>query len=188
MRRKILDAAMALFREGGADAVTMRAVASRIDYSPATIYLYFKGKEAILGELRDMGYGILVGRLREIWDHDPPAERLRRLGRDYLRFARCNPRLYELMFLTEKSGPCPADAVNCERERFSEFCAFVQSSLSAPARGRLQVEVAALGVWAVCHGLAMLIVREEKLEFLPAEGRAEAIDEALDFILERINS
>ncbi len=42
LRREILDAASRLFVEEGHERVTMRRLAERIEYSPTTIYLYFR--------------------------------------------------------------------------------------------------------------------------------------------------
>src|ERR1700751_6037572 len=45
LRSRILDAARELFAEQGYDAVTMRGIAERIEYSPTAIYFHFKDKE-----------------------------------------------------------------------------------------------------------------------------------------------
>ena len=42
LRQLILDAARELFVEEGYDAVTMRRIAEKIEYTPTTIYLHFK--------------------------------------------------------------------------------------------------------------------------------------------------
>ncbi len=47
-RRKILDAALALFREKGYDDTTMRAVAERAGVSLGNAYYYFDSKESLL--------------------------------------------------------------------------------------------------------------------------------------------
>ena len=41
-RQAILTAAQHLFNEQGFEKVSMRNIAEAIEYSPATIYLYFK--------------------------------------------------------------------------------------------------------------------------------------------------
>ena len=47
-RRRIIDAAVALFAEQGIDATTMDEVARRADLSVATVYNYFGSKTALL--------------------------------------------------------------------------------------------------------------------------------------------
>jgi AcrR family transcriptional regulator len=63
-RRKILDAARELFALDGYDAVTMRAIADRIEYTPTAIYFHFRDK------------GELIERLCSGWAHRP-SSRLR---------------------------------------------------------------------------------------------------------------
>ncbi len=59
LRRAILDAARELFVAEGYDAVTMRKIADRIEYSPTTIYLHFKDKDEILLCLSEEGFTLL---------------------------------------------------------------------------------------------------------------------------------
>ena len=51
IRTKILDAARDLFARDGVEAVTMRAIARRIEYTPTTIYHHFRDKHTLLVEL-----------------------------------------------------------------------------------------------------------------------------------------
>ena len=48
-RRQILDAALALFREHGFEATTIRDIASRAGLSLGAAYYYFHSKEALVG-------------------------------------------------------------------------------------------------------------------------------------------
>jgi AcrR family transcriptional regulator len=50
----ILDEAMKLIIAEGYDNITMRKIADKIEYSPTTIYLYFKDKSEILYSLLNM--------------------------------------------------------------------------------------------------------------------------------------
>jgi AcrR family transcriptional regulator len=47
-RQRVLEAAMALAREGGYDAVQMRDVAARADVALGTVYRYFTSKDQLL--------------------------------------------------------------------------------------------------------------------------------------------
>ena len=49
-RRKIVSAALALFKQHGFDAVTMEQIAAQADIARGTLYNYFPVKEAILSE------------------------------------------------------------------------------------------------------------------------------------------
>jgi AcrR family transcriptional regulator len=47
MRDLILNVATEMFIEEGYDKTSIRKIADKIEYSPATIYLYFKDKDEI---------------------------------------------------------------------------------------------------------------------------------------------
>ena len=55
-RTRILDAARELFAAEGYEAVTMRRIAERIEYSATAIYFHFKDKEALVKELCDVDF------------------------------------------------------------------------------------------------------------------------------------
>jgi AcrR family transcriptional regulator len=64
---EILDAAMTLLDEGGAQAATVRGIAARVGVAPNAVYTYFPDKAAVLAALADR----LLGDV----DHDVFADR-----------------------------------------------------------------------------------------------------------------
>lgn len=55
-RRSILEAAMALIRERGVDAVSLRHVAEQVETGPASLYAYFEGRDVLLDNVLDAVY------------------------------------------------------------------------------------------------------------------------------------
>lgn len=53
IKRTLIEAAKALFVEGGLEAVTMRSVASRAEVAAMTPYTYFKNKSDLLWHIRN---------------------------------------------------------------------------------------------------------------------------------------
>lgn len=101
LRRAILDAARELFAEQGFEAVSMRKIAEKIEYSPTTLYLYFQDKREILSALIVEGFELLRARVGGMHIADP-MERLRVCLHCYIAFAFEQPHYYALMFqLTE---------------------------------------------------------------------------------------
>ncbi len=49
----ILDVALRIVREEGVDAVTMRRLATELDTGPASLYVYFSGRDALLNAMLD---------------------------------------------------------------------------------------------------------------------------------------
>ncbi len=55
----ILDVALRIVREEGLDAVTMRRLATELDTGPASLYVYFSGREALLNAMLDRVGGMV---------------------------------------------------------------------------------------------------------------------------------
>src|SRR5262249_360735 len=100
LRVRILDAARELFAELGYDAVTMRKIAERIEYSPTPIYFHFKDKARLLPELCELDFAALAHEFRKIAKEKDPIERLRKIGHAYVGFGIDYPNHYRLMFMT----------------------------------------------------------------------------------------
>src|SRR6266581_2790999 len=86
LRRKILDTARQMFVSEGYDAVSMRKIAPKIEYSPTAIYLHFKDKEALFAELCSSDFRRLAQTFSSIAEVKDPVARLRRIGQTYLGF------------------------------------------------------------------------------------------------------
>ena len=106
LRQKILDEAIATVRTEGVPGLTMRSLARRLGYSPATLYLYFQSKEELLTEVARVGFRELFGRLEPALGTRSPARALETGTRAYLDFAAANPEIHALMF---RLGGEPAD-------------------------------------------------------------------------------
>jgi AcrR family transcriptional regulator len=93
-RRQILDAALAIADEQGLDAVTMRAVAARVEVTAMALYPHVRSKEDLLDGL--------VGRLLAELSLPDPAkpwpDRLREIARSARDTARRHPAVMPLLF------------------------------------------------------------------------------------------
>jgi AcrR family transcriptional regulator len=99
IRQAILSAARQIALQDGWQAVTIRRVADRIEYSPPTIYEYFASKEDILLELYMEGFRQLAVTLQvardSVQDHQ---ERLLNMADAYWDFAMEHLELYQVMY------------------------------------------------------------------------------------------
>src|SRR5215471_10121676 len=82
-RELILDAARELFAHEGYDAVTMRGIAEKIEYSPTAIYLHFADKDTLIHELCVADFQALAAAFQPIARVPDPIERIKRTGRAY---------------------------------------------------------------------------------------------------------
>jgi len=97
-RNQILDAARALLFEKGLHATSINQIAKQAELGVGTIYFYYKNKEEIFADLQEEGLEILFARIIKTANLDlPPDEKLRRIGRQYIRFSQENRNYYDII-------------------------------------------------------------------------------------------
>ncbi len=183
MRANILEAAKDLFAEDGFQNVSIRKIAEKIEYSPATIYLYFKDKDAILFDLHNEGFRKLFVRQRESVKLKDPVKRLKALLEGYLEFALAEPEYYDLMFML--FTPLPKILETAEwrygRRAFRMLTTTVKECQSRGLFKGTSVDSAALGLWGSVHGIAALLIRK-RVSMLPEETLPDSAREALQML------
>jgi AcrR family transcriptional regulator len=98
MRDKILAAALRVFAEQGYDRVSMRKIAALIDYSPTTIYRFFKNKEELLQTIAAGTFGGLTAKfdLVKAEGGADPLATLKALVREYMIFCLQHPDMFRM--------------------------------------------------------------------------------------------
>lgn len=98
-RANILDAALDIVKEDGWQALSMRKIADKIEYTAPIIYEYFANKDGILIELTRVGNGILLRALKAAQaKHETAEKQLAAMWHAYWDFAFEYKELYKLMF------------------------------------------------------------------------------------------
>ncbi|MFI7110041.1 TetR/AcrR family transcriptional regulator [Nonomuraea sp. NPDC050227] len=138
---QIVAAARELVEAGGADALTMRALAARLGIRAPSLYKHFPDKSAVEAELIAIALAELAAVLERA-EHDGGGEGLAALGRAYRAYALGHPHLYRLM----SAGPLPRDLLP----------AGVEERAALPLVRIVRGEAAARAVWGLAHGLVML--------------------------------
>lgn len=104
LQAAIVAAALALFKQGGAEAITMQALAKALGRSAMSLYRYFDSKAAVLQELWRVAYSECLLAMRARVDaQKTPAERHRALLESFLDFWESRPDYYQLVYRT--AGP-----------------------------------------------------------------------------------
>ena len=98
LRQEILNAALRVFAEQGYRKVSMRKIAALIDYSPTTIYRFFRNKEELLRTIAAETYRDLSARFEEIKAEgsDNPVVLLKTLICEYIVFCVERPDMFSL--------------------------------------------------------------------------------------------
>lgn len=162
LRKQILDAARTLFVERGIDAVTMREIAKKINYSATTLYHYFADKEALLQAVCDEDFLALATGLNEAMQLTDLKAVIEAMITSYARFAVQFPNHYRLMFMTPRA-PCNQDITqiqqgNTEQDAYAQLKSVVQNAFDAGLfRPELNdFELIAQTLWAGIHGVCSL--------------------------------
>jgi AcrR family transcriptional regulator len=190
LRNRILDAARELFVRDGYDAVTMRRIAERIEYSPTAIYLHFADKDELVRQLCAHDFAVFAAQFAKLGRVADPLERLRRAGHAYIDFALAHRNAYRLLFMTPPANGASA-AGGAPAEQAYAFLA--RTAAEAIAAGKLRkdlgdAELVAQTSWAGVHGVAALHIAvgdDPKLPWRPVARRARAMIDTLIHGFER---
>lgn len=164
LKELILSAAKELFVEKGIEQTTIRNIAEKIDYSVGTVYTYFKDKNDILHDLHSQGFIELRGCFQELNEIHNPMDRLRSMGKIYIKYALENTEMYDLMF--NLKAPIEfLDKTNNEEwnEGKATFGVLQTTVNECMENGHFkghQLEPLSFMIWSLVHGMCCLQIRE----------------------------
>jgi AcrR family transcriptional regulator len=170
LRRALLDAGMALAREGGPAAITLREATRRAGVAPNAAYRHFASQQALLQSVRAAALqGVAESMENALADlptnlsaADHARASVRAVGTGYLRFAQAEPGLFRTAFAVSdkliQATPEVPTAGPGGRNPYELLCDAVDLLVASgvmPAARRPGAEILA---WSAVHGLAMLVV------------------------------
>lgn len=165
LQETLLDTAEALLEQAGVEGVALRELARAAGVSHNAPYRHFPSREALLVALATRGFKRLADALEPLEAALPGAGRLLAIGQRYLTFAAAGPRLYQLMF---GAHLVRADHPALQAAAIRAFNVLHRPGPGMPGESR----AAAVGAWALVHGLAQLMVDRQL-------NREEALSDAL---------
>ena len=153
-KEEIVRAALKVVREKGIDAVTAREVARALGVSPRPIFTYYETMEQLRNDVYELAkeeYRAYVE--RGLADPVP----FRAVGQQYLLFAREEPELYKLLFLTK-----PGSVSGGAQEALAFSQDLVRNSLMDFYRiDENTADCYYRNLWLVAYSFATLIVTGE---------------------------
>lgn len=149
----IIRAAMDILESEGIDGISMRKIASRIEYSPPVIYACFQNKDALTDRLISIGFGKLLRQVSgNVPDSAHPLLQLEYMFFNYIEFALENKPLYLLMSRRMIEKP----AGNKTESLAEEFAAFFKTEIQrlVPVKKNpVEVEHMYYGMLSLVHGI-----------------------------------
>jgi AcrR family transcriptional regulator len=187
LRNALIEAAVALVREDGPDAIVLREAARRVGVTANAAYRHFDGLPDLIEAVRQAGYAALsesmlseLATLESTGDTATDAIfRLRAIGRGYIHFALAEPGLFALAFNQSKpSEYVPADPADASWNLLNSALdglvdVGVLSGTDRPA--------AVINAWATVHGLSVLLLGP--MAGLPAPEQDQLINDTLALVI-----
>lgn len=182
LRRALLDAGIALAREGGPTAVVLREATRQAGVAPNAAYRHFANHQALFDAVRAHALGALAQAIEREWRkalrvREPAAQAralLRAVGTGYLGFAQAETGLFRTAFVFGQHEvqvpPDPARTAAMGLNPFELMGAALDAMVATgvlPAERRPQAEYLA---WSAVHGMALLII-DGPLRGTPATAR-----------------
>ena len=185
LRQEILDAASELFVRDGYESVSMRRIADKIEYSPTTIYIYFRDKAELLEQVCQETFVRLVDRLSRIMEQPgDPVERLKRGLVAYIEFGIANPHQYRTTFMMPIPEGLDERKLHQENSPGMQAFSFLIQGVGECIRARklraTNVELAAQTLWAGIHGITSLLITHRGF---PWVGREKVIHSTVDTLV-----
>lgn len=192
LKAKILQAARELFMQKGFEDTSIRNIAEKIEYSPTTIYLYFKDKDDIFHELHKEGFTLLNQYFRPLSHVANPFERLKAINKAYINFALENGEFYDLMFIIRSpiNSLDKDDSTWDEGNRaFAFLVNTIQECLDKGYFSGMPVQIVAFTVWSMVHGIVSLEIRNRcsVVDGLNQKDLALKASDLVNEILERMH-
>jgi AcrR family transcriptional regulator len=168
---RIIAAARRLFVRHGFEDVSMRQIAAAAKYTPGALYVHFQDKRDLIFAMLKQDFAAFDAGMEAAFKIADPVERLRFMGRGYVRFALEHPHHYKLMFMTqppedfvERSQRLASDH-NCpladsDREGYNACRMTVADCMQQGrfAPGLTDLEKVTQATWGCVHGVASLFI------------------------------
>jgi AcrR family transcriptional regulator len=157
----LIEASIALAREGGPDRVILREAARAAGVSHSAAYRHFADREALLAQVSGHARNELAAEMRRRVNRASGArKRLRAVGAAYIDFALTQPGLFRTAF-TSHPATAGEDAHDRPADAAEPYEILSQVLDEAEAAGLLDAgrrPGAEIGVWSAVHGLACLLI------------------------------
>lgn len=172
LRRALLDAGVALAREGGPQAIVLREATRRAGVVPNAAYRHFANHRALLEAVRAEALALLaraievqVDATRRLRDPQRRARAaLRGVGLGYLDFASAEPGLFRTAFtarafeLGEFAPDDMAPRGDSGRDPYQLLCGALDGLVAAGLLTPAQRDGAEFMAWSAVHGMAVLML------------------------------
>jgi AcrR family transcriptional regulator len=167
MHKRILNGARKIFLEKGYEQASMRSIANEINYSPGSIYFYFKDKSEIFQELHKEGFQLLLNQLKVLDKVADPFERLKAEGRVFIQFAQDNKDYYNLMFIVDEPAKnTQSGGFQIAQEAINHLLNVVKECQEKGRFKGMDTEDLTFMILSAMHGICALFCKDRTTSFV----------------------
>lgn len=185
LREMSLRAARAIIRGKGVQALSARAVAKRIGYTPGTLYQLFDSFDHLILAVNVGTVAEIRQRMdRETKDLTDAVEKLKVVARVYTEYAMAHPGLWRLAF--EHTMPDPDKPPGALTDQTDAIFLWI-SELLSQATDTPRADVSAAALWAGVHGVCHLGVTG-KLSLSGTDGATQVTERVVESVIAGMQS
>lgn len=169
IRKKIIDATNDILVEEGYENLSIRKIASRIEYSPGIIYHYFKDKAEIVSFVVGEGYGNILKTISEIpIDTENPDKTIVNGMRSYIELMLENPQQFRVVLMNDieaiqEKVNMLQEGISKERKSIQGLCKLVELAIKKNIFRKMDIELTAQIIWTSTHGLVSRLILEKNI-------------------------
>lgn len=181
-RRRVLEAAVDVMREGGLGALQIREVAKRAGYAVGSVYKHYADLDELTIAVNSITLDQIASVMLEAASSGPgPLERLKRLAHAYLKFAEDNTNAWRGLF--SHHLPEGQSTPEVHRQKVTALLSLIAGALKDidPELGDGALEVRARTCFGAMHGLVSIALEDR---FVGLEG--ETLKVEMDYVVERL--
>ena len=191
MHKRILDSARKIFLEKGYEQTSIRNIASEINYSPGSIYFYFKDKNEIFYQLHELGFQKMAEANQMLAGMENPLLRLHKMGENYINFGLSQPEFYDVMFIQRAPMQVLEQMDDCDWHHGENALNFLRSTVDECMQKGLikkgNVDSVSMGIWGMVHGLVSLAIRQLFDKLCPPDQENYNSEEIKNMMHESLN-
>lgn len=186
IKRKIIDAASEILLKEGYEKLSVRKIASKIEYSPGIIYHYFKDKAEIVAYVVEEGYENILKRIGEVpIDAEHPERTIEQGLRKYIDLMLEMPHQFRTILMNDIEAI--QDKVNIlskgisqERKSIQSLCKLIELGISNGKFRKMDVELTAQVIWTSTFGLLSRLILEKNI---PSEQKERLINHHFEILI-----
>jgi AcrR family transcriptional regulator len=185
LKQLILETATEMFVGEGYEKTSIRNIAEKIEYSPATIYLYYKDKNEIFFDIHDRGFQILFAEFQVLATINNPLERLYKMGEVFLKFSFENQAYYELMFMMDAPLECLDDTKEWHhgKKSYDLLQMTLQECIDQKLVKPQNIDVLTMSILSFVCGMVSLRIRHRFDMKFPQEQLPALFQQSLEMLL-----